>query len=68
MRPALVSKVRMSEGAFERIVANAAHIKNVPGRKTNVDEGSHGRGSIRGSGRERPFQRRSVVLPIRSIR
>jgi transposase len=28
----------LSEGAFELIVANAAHIKNVPGRKTDVND------------------------------
>jgi transposase len=28
----------LSDGAFELIVANAAHIKNVPGRKTDVNE------------------------------
>src|SRR5664279_6481191 len=28
----------LSDGAFELIVANAAHIKNVPGRKTDVND------------------------------
>jgi transposase len=28
----------LSEGAFELIVANAAHIKNVPGRKTDMND------------------------------
>jgi transposase len=28
----------LSEGAFELMVANAAHIKNVPGRKTDVND------------------------------
>jgi len=28
----------LSEGAFELLVANAAHIKNVPGRKTDVND------------------------------
>ena len=28
----------LSEGAFELIVANAAHIKNVPGRKTDIND------------------------------
>src|SRR6266852_1190786 len=28
----------LSDGAFELIVANAAHIKNVPGRKTEVND------------------------------
>jgi transposase len=28
----------LSEGSFELIVANAAHIKNVPGRKTDVND------------------------------
>jgi transposase len=28
----------LSEGAFDLIVANAAHIKNVPGRKTDVND------------------------------
>jgi transposase len=29
---------RLRDGAFELIVANAAHIKNVPGRKTDVND------------------------------
>jgi transposase len=28
----------LSDGAFELIVANAAHIKNVPGRKTDIND------------------------------
>ena len=28
----------LGEGDFELIVANAAHIKNVPGRKTDMDD------------------------------
>src|SRR5580698_10438545 len=28
----------LSDGTFELIVANAAHIKNVPGRKTDVND------------------------------
>jgi len=28
----------LSDGEFELIVANAAHIKNVPGRKTDVND------------------------------
>ena len=28
----------LSDGAFELILANAAHIKNVPGRKTDVND------------------------------
>ena len=28
----------LSDGAFELLVANAAHIKNVPGRKTDVND------------------------------
>src|SRR5258707_13991750 len=28
----------LGEGAFELIVANAAHIKNVPGRKTDMND------------------------------
>ena len=28
----------LSDGAFKLIVANAAHIKNVPGRKTDVND------------------------------
>ena len=28
----------LSEGKFELLVANAAHIKNVPGRKTDMNE------------------------------
>jgi transposase len=28
----------LSEGAFELVVANAAHIKNVPGRKTDMND------------------------------
>src|SRR5271169_1571805 len=28
----------LSDGAFELIVANAAHIKNLPGRKTDVND------------------------------
>ena len=28
----------LSDGPFERMVANAAHIKNVPGRKTDVND------------------------------
>jgi transposase len=28
----------LSDGGFELIVANAAHIKNVPGRKTDVND------------------------------
>ena len=28
----------LSDGAFALIVANAAHIKNVPGRKTDVND------------------------------
>lgn len=30
----------LSDGAFDLIVANAAHIKNVPGRKTDVNDAS----------------------------
>jgi transposase len=30
----------LSDGAFELILANAAHIKNVPGRKTDVNDAS----------------------------
>jgi transposase len=28
----------LGEGSFELVVANAAHIKNVPGRKTDVND------------------------------
>jgi transposase len=28
----------LSDGAFELVLANAAHIKNVPGRKTDVND------------------------------
>ena len=28
----------LSDGTFELVVANAAHIKNVPGRKTDVND------------------------------
>ena len=28
----------LSDGEFELIVANAAHIKNVPGRKTDMND------------------------------
>ena len=28
----------LSDGAFELVLANAAHIKNVPGRKTDVSD------------------------------
>ena len=44
----------LSEGSFELIVANAAHIKNVPGRKTDVNDATWiadllAHGLIRGS-------------------
>ena len=44
----------LSDGAFELIVANAAHIKNVPGRKTDVNDATWladllAHGLIRGS-------------------
>ena len=30
----------LSDGDFELILANAAHVKNVPGRKTDVNDAS----------------------------
>jgi hypothetical protein len=29
---------RLDDGEFELVLANAAHVKNVPGRKTDVDD------------------------------
>ncbi len=37
----------LSDGEFELVLANAAHVKNVPGRKTDVkDAGRLGVGSV----------------------
>ena len=35
----------LSDGDFELILANAAHVKNVPGRKTDVNDATWSRGS-----------------------
>src|SRR5918992_3525988 len=57
----------LSDGPFEMVLANAAHIKNVPGRKTDVNDATWiadllAHGLIRGS-----FVPPGAIQDIRSL-
>ena len=57
----------LSDGAFELVLANAAHVKNVPGRKTDVNDATWlaellAHGLVRGS-----FARDEQMQQVRNL-
>lgn len=63
----------LSDGEFELVLANAAHVKNVPGRKTDVNDATwladlmaHGliRASCRAAVKSRIFSKEVTLLQL----